>query len=100
MSEFELKPEDLKRKVLTRWKCEKCDFVHSSFDGKPTHCGKCQHQMLRKVVNVKTVPVSTGLEVEFQYDNLDSIDDANNTEYEIEEQNRDLEKLEKARREQ
>lgn len=98
MSEFELKPEDLRRKVLTKWKCGECGEVCTSFEGKPNECRKCASKDLKKVINVNTVPVTTGIEIEYQYDNLDSIDEFIEKENATEEQNKNLKKLEKERR--
>jgi hypothetical protein len=86
--------------VLKKWKCAKCGTHIQSWNVEPAKCVKegCESREFVPANNVSTVPVTTGIETELIYDNLHTIDDAVEHETGIEEQNRDLEKLEKARR--
>lgn len=102
MSEFELTPEDLEQhEVLRKWRCGKCGTLQSTWSfQRPDRCGNadCDSTVFQQIVHVNTVPATAGHEIELSYDNLHTIDEANDRDFEITEQNRDLEKLEKARR--
>lgn len=78
-----------------------CKCTHSFLcwnDKKPTSCPKCNHNELSVIVNTNTVPVTTGHMVECLYDNVDSIDSFISEQASMEDQERDLNKLAKGRK--
>lgn len=103
MSEFDLKPEDLeiKNEVLRLWRCNQC-ATHQKIWGqaRPERCANssCDSTNFHELKEIAVVGATTGIHVELEYDNINTIDEAVAAEYEITEQNRDLDKLEKARR--
>lgn len=99
MSEFDLKPEDLKHEVLQTWKCSKCAAIQTKWEA-ATVCSTagCDSVSFERLNTAKTVPVTTGYYTELTFDNIDSIDADSDEHFESIESNRDLEQLEKARR--
>lgn len=85
---------------LIRLQCQTCSHSFLCWeDKKPGSCPKCNNSQLSVVLKTNTVPVTTGHMVEFLYDNVDSIDSFVNEEAAIEEQEKDLDKLAKGRKE-
>jgi len=84
---------------LIRLCCKNCSNSFLCWeDKKPTNCPKCQSATLLTVMNTNTVPVTTGTMIEYSYDNLDTIDSFITEQAQIEDQERDLNKLAKGRK--
>jgi len=84
---------------LIRLLCKSCRHTLLCWeDKKPANCPKCDSEELKIVVSAATVPVTTGHMVEYLYDNVDTIDSFVSEQASIEEQERDLDKLGKGRR--
>lgn len=100
MSEFDLKPEDLKRRVLKRWQCDKCKHTHLTWESINHQCSnkECDSNSFTLIQNISVTPVTTGYHTEITYDNLGSLDEMSQEEFDRTENDRDTEKLEKARR--
>jgi NAD-dependent SIR2 family protein deacetylase len=84
---------------LIRLLCKSCRHILLCWeDKKPINCPKCESTQLKPVITAATVPVTTGHMVEYVYDNVDTIDSFVSEQASIEEQERDLDKLGKGRR--
>lgn len=84
---------------LIRLQCKKCTHTFLCWeDKKPSNCPKCNDAELSVIVNANTVPVTTGHMVEYLYDNVDTIDSFVSEQASIEDQERDLNKLAKGRK--
>lgn len=100
--EFEpLSEQELKNIAvpMKKWRCQDCSEVVTAWSNDaPKECRKCSGSRFSIIMNTATVPATTGFEIELVYDNMDSIDEVSQKEYDIETQNRELEQLEKSRR--
>lgn len=84
---------------LIRLLCKSCRHTLLCWeDKKPNSCQKCGSVELKIVISTAAVPVTTGHMVEYLYDNVDTIDSFVSEQASIEEQERDLDKLGKGRR--
>lgn len=84
---------------LIRLLCKSCRHSFLCWEDKqPKACSECNSTELKLVISTATVPVTTGHMVEYLYDNVDSIDSFISNEASIEEQEKDLDKLGKGRR--
>lgn len=95
-----LSPEELARftNQLKKWHCEDCQRDYTSWSSTEKTCKYCNSTNLKQIMHVAAVPTTTGIQVDMLYDNIDTIDQQVSHDNGIEEQNKDLEKLEKARR--
>lgn len=78
MSEFELNLEELEKladsQVLKQYICRSCNNQWTSWK-ESFICDICNSTEITEIKRASTMPVTTGIMVEYSYDNIDSIDE-------------------------
>lgn len=78
MNEFELNLEELEKlassQVLKQYICRSCSSQWTSWKDCHT-CEVCGSAEITEIKRASTMPVTTGVMVEYSYDNIDSIDE-------------------------